>query len=112
LRLPWPSQQVSGEFYVGVRIFPPIFKCAGRAVVQKPIYGCINAQCLFSVPLFNAMPRAELLQPVEFSMSREMKRTIVPLLHSNIHRCLKSRESHLGSVITAHAVHAAPGWGR
>jgi hypothetical protein len=35
LREPWPSQQVSGELYVGVRISPPIFKWRVGAVVQK-----------------------------------------------------------------------------
>src|SRR5438128_1126825 len=71
LRVPWPSQQVADELYVGVRISPPIFKWRVGAVVQKTNLWEL-CQCLFSVPLFNAMPRAEqpnrLLQPVEFSM--------------------------------------------
>ena len=37
LRVPWPSQQVSGELYLGVRISPPIFNWRVGAVVQERI---------------------------------------------------------------------------
>ncbi len=62
LRVPWPSQQVADELYVGVRISPPIFKWRVGAVVQKTNLWEL-CQCLFSVPLFNAMPRAEQPKP-------------------------------------------------
>ncbi len=71
LRVPWPSQQVADELYVGVRISPPIFKWRVGQSFRKRIYGnYVNAffRCLFSMQCRAPNSLNRLSQPVEFSM--------------------------------------------
>jgi len=70
LRVPWPSQQVSDELYVGPHLSADLQMGVG-AVVQRRIYGnYVNAsfRCLFSMQCRAPNSLNRLLQPVEFSM--------------------------------------------